>query len=61
MTEKEKTTLEREVVDWVASKVAAHKWLRGGVELLNTIPRSSSGKILRLELREMAKRREVEE
>jgi 4-coumarate--CoA ligase len=39
--------LEKEIVDWLASKVANHKRLRGGVKLTNEIPKSASGKILR--------------
>ncbi|KAF9228386.1 AMP binding protein [Gyrodon lividus] len=43
------------VQGWVGSRVAAHKRLRGGVILVNQIPKSASGKILRRELRERAK------
>ncbi|KIJ15492.1 hypothetical protein PAXINDRAFT_99370 [Paxillus involutus ATCC 200175] len=43
------------VQGWVASRVAAHKRLRGGVILVDQIPKSASGKILRRELRERAK------
>ncbi|EDV28567.1 putative 4-coumarate--CoA ligase 3 [Trichoplax sp. H2] len=42
---------EEEVMDYVASKVGPHKKLRGGVEFLEKIPKSTSGKILRRELR----------
>lgn len=38
---------ESEVTDFVASKVAPHKKLRGGVVFSPEIPRSASGKILR--------------
>lgn len=47
-----------EIVDWVASKVANHKKLRGGVVFIDAIPKSPSGKILRKELRELAKRQD---
>ena len=43
---------EREVVDFVKSNLAAHKQLRGGVEFVESIPKSPSGKILRKQLRE---------
>ena len=36
-----------EVVEFVQSKVAQHKRLRGGVRFTNEIPKSASGKILR--------------
>ncbi|KAF2481070.1 hypothetical protein BDY17DRAFT_300645 [Neohortaea acidophila] len=39
--------LEKEIVDWLASKVANYKRLRGGVKFTNEIPKSASGKILR--------------
>ncbi|KAJ4390376.1 hypothetical protein N0V85_007282 [Neurospora sp. IMI 360204] len=47
-----------EIMDWVASKVANHKKLRGGVVFIDAIPKSPSGKILRKELRELAKRQD---
>ncbi|XP_078382022.1 uncharacterized protein LOC144664698 [Oculina patagonica] len=39
------------VVDFVAERVAPHKKLRGGVEFIDKIPKSASGKILRKDLR----------
>lgn len=44
--------LEKEIVDFVASKVANHKRLRGGVKFIEEIPKSAAGKILRRVLRE---------
>ncbi|RSH83647.1 hypothetical protein EHS25_005551 [Saitozyma podzolica] len=44
-----------EVMRWVAQKVSDHKRLRGGVVLIRAIPKSPSGKILRKELRALAK------
>ncbi|KAF8338789.1 AMP binding protein [Cantharellus anzutake] len=46
---------ERAVQDWIKSKVAHHKQLRGGVIVIAAIPKSPTGKILRRELRELAK------
>ncbi|RKP08694.1 hypothetical protein THASP1DRAFT_34596 [Thamnocephalis sphaerospora] len=43
---------ELELVAYVDARVAAHKRLRGGVEFIDVIPRSPSGKILRRLLRE---------
>lgn len=40
-----------DVVDYVAKRVAPHKKLRGGVEFIDKIPKSASGKILRKDLR----------
>ncbi|KIJ65890.1 hypothetical protein HYDPIDRAFT_109959 [Hydnomerulius pinastri MD-312] len=42
------------VQEWVAKRVAAHKRLRGGIILVDRIPKSAAGKILRRELRERA-------
>lgn len=38
---------EKRIMDWLASKVANHKRLRGGVNFIDEIPKSASGKILR--------------
>lgn len=40
-------TLERDILSWVETKVANHKKLRGGLQFVNSVPRSASGKILR--------------
>lgn len=44
-----------EVVRYVKDRVASDKQLRGGVVFLSAIPKGPSGKILRKDLREMAK------
>jgi 4-coumarate--CoA ligase len=44
--------LEKEIVDFVASRVANHKKLRGGVRFIDEIPKSAAGKILRRVLKE---------
>lgn len=46
--------LDKEVSDWVAGRVAPHKKLRGGVVVIEAIPKSPSGKILRKDLRKQA-------
>lgn len=38
---------EEQVVDYVASRVSPHKKLRGGVQFVDEIPKSPSGKLLR--------------
>ncbi|KAG0293877.1 putative fatty-acid--CoA ligase FadD10 [Linnemannia gamsii] len=42
---------EKDVIDYVASKVAGHKKLRGGVRFIEVVPKSAAGKILRKDLR----------
>jgi len=46
---------EAEVQEYVASTVAAHKKLRGGVRFIEAIPKSAAGKILRKDLRVLVK------
>lgn len=41
----------RELEEFVANKVVQYKHLAGGVQILNAIPKNSSGKILRKELK----------
>ncbi|KAF8162515.1 AMP binding protein [Mycena galopus ATCC 62051] len=43
------------VARWMETKVAKHKFLRGGVDVIDVIPKSASGKILRRHLRDQAK------
>lgn len=50
------TTSSREIAQYMANLVARHKRLEGGVAFVDTIPKNPSGKILRKELRERAKR-----
>ncbi|KAF8806514.1 AMP binding protein [Phlegmacium glaucopus] len=40
---------------WIQTKVARHKFLRGGIVVTDVIPKSAAGKILRRELRDRAK------
>lgn len=42
----------REITAWMATKVAPHKRLRGGVYFIDAVPKSPSGKILRRLLRD---------
>ncbi|KAF8162516.1 hypothetical protein K438DRAFT_1858718 [Mycena galopus ATCC 62051] len=43
------------VAKWMETKVAKHKFLRGGVAVIDVIPKSEAGKILRRRLRDQAK------
>lgn len=45
------TATEKEIKDFVASKVANYKKLEGGVDFVDVIPKNLSGKILRRELK----------
>jgi 4-coumarate--CoA ligase len=44
--------LGEEIVEFLASRVASHKRLRGGVRFVDEIPKSAAGKILRRILKE---------
>ncbi|OBT60648.1 hypothetical protein VE03_09949 [Pseudogymnoascus sp. 23342-1-I1] len=43
------------IIQWLNSRVAGHKKLRGGIKFVSEIPKSASGKILRRVLKEWAK------
>lgn len=47
---------EGDVQRWMKARLAGYKQLAGGVKLVDAIPKNASGKILKGELREMAKR-----
>jgi acyl-CoA synthetase (AMP-forming)/AMP-acid ligase II len=55
VADKNKIT-EEQIKEYVKKNVASHKQLRGGVVFLDAIPKSPSGKILRKDLRELAKK-----
>lgn len=44
-----------EIHSWLNAKVANHKRLRGGIHVLDQIPKSPSGKILRRQLKDLLK------
>ncbi|XP_013395851.1 4-coumarate--CoA ligase 2 isoform X1 [Lingula anatina] len=48
---------ERDIMDFLAEKVASYKRLRGGVVIVKSIPKTGSGKILRRFLRAELKER----
>ena len=52
----DKVALSKEIADWVSGHVASYKRLRGGVVLIDLIPKTASGKILRKDLRVMAEK-----
>lgn len=47
---------ENDIIEHAAGKLAKYKRLDGGVKFLDAIPKTASGKILKRELREWAKR-----
>ena len=49
------TTTAQEIAAWLAKKVAPHKRLAGGVKFVDAIPKNPSGKIMRKDLRDLAK------
>ncbi|KAH7159881.1 hypothetical protein B0J13DRAFT_581033 [Dactylonectria estremocensis] len=50
--------LAQDIVNWLSSRVAPPKKLRGGVRFLKEIPKSASGKILRRVVRDQVKKEE---
>ena len=42
---------EEDIISYVKERVAEHKWLVGGVEFIDAVPKSASGKILRRNLK----------
>ena len=46
---------KQEVIEFVKSNVNPQKYLRGGIEFVDVIPKSASGKILRNQLRKRIK------
>lgn len=47
---------ESELKEFVKGKLAAYKWLRGGVVFVDDLPKNGLNKLLRRELRERALR-----
>lgn len=44
--------IQQDIIKFIEKEKARHKWLRGGVEFIDEIPKSPSGKILRRLLRD---------
>lgn len=47
---------ESDIVEWMAKRVAKHKQLTGGVKFVDAVPKSPSGKIQRVIMRDWAAR-----
>ncbi|KDQ09386.1 hypothetical protein BOTBODRAFT_179083 [Botryobasidium botryosum FD-172 SS1] len=54
-TQKEREKFALEIQKWIEGKVARHKYLRGGVVVIEAIPKSAAGTTLRRQLRDLAK------
>ncbi|KAJ7697590.1 AMP binding protein [Mycena rosella] len=54
-TDAQKMAFARIIQKWMETKVSRIKFLRGGVSIVDTLPKSAAGKILRRELRDLAK------
>ena len=52
---------ERDLVNEVSDKVARHKWLTGGVKFVDEVPKSPSGKIQRVVMKQWAERDAMKE
>lgn len=56
LTESGKKLSEAQIADkldkWVKERLSRHKWLTGGIEVVDEIPRTPSGKMLRREMRD---------
>lgn len=48
-------TIIKSIKKYVEEHKARHKWLKGGVEFIDAVPRNPSGKILRRLLRDREK------
>ncbi|GJN89353.1 hypothetical protein Rhopal_002333-T1 [Rhodotorula paludigena] len=57
---KKQSDAAQAIQDWMKGKVAPFKQLKGGIKLVDSVPKSPSGKLLRRVLRDEAKR-EMEE
>ncbi|EJT97435.1 acetyl-CoA synthetase-like protein [Dacryopinax primogenitus] len=51
----EEMKVKQELTKWVSDQKVRYKWLDGGIEFVDSIPKSPSGKILRRLLRDRAK------
>lgn len=51
----------RQIMEFVEGSVANHKRLRGGVRLIDQVPKSPSGKILRRKVKEWIKQEQSEQ
>lgn len=53
--EESDAAVKRDIQRFIEKEKARHKWLKGGIEFIDVIPKSPSGKILRRMLRDKDK------
>ncbi|KAI8150227.1 hypothetical protein BJV82DRAFT_503477 [Fennellomyces sp. T-0311] len=51
--------LVKKITDYVAKNVTGYKRLRGGVRFIDAVPKNGSGKIMRRQIRELAKKEDA--
>lgn len=56
-SERSDEDLMRDILEYVQREKARYKWITGGIEFLDAIPKSPSGKILRRLLRDRERER----
>jgi acyl-coenzyme A synthetase/AMP-(fatty) acid ligase len=59
--EENERVIAREIAKHVEEHKSRHKWLKGGVEFIDVIPKSPSGKILRRLLRDKEREKRKKE
>ncbi len=52
--------VRKSLLKHVQKQKSKHKWLRGGIEFVDVIPKSPSGKILRKDLKELEKAKRMQ-
>lgn len=57
-SEKEEVEIAKDVIEFIKKKTSPQKQLRGGVRVLDKVPASPSGKLLRKDLRALVKQEE---
>jgi|SRR5579862_848168 len=60
-SETNEASIKRDIQKHVEEHKSRHKWLSGGVEFIDVIPKSPSGKILRRLLRDKERERRTKE
>jgi 4-coumarate--CoA ligase len=46
----------KDIQEWIKPRVSKHKWLAGGVVIIDEVPKLASGKIQRKTMRDWSKR-----
>ncbi|KAH7132194.1 4-coumarate-CoA ligase-like protein [Dendryphion nanum] len=51
-TKQNENAVTKKLDEWIKQRLSRHKWITGGIEVVNSIPRTPSGKMLRREMRD---------